>query len=145
MTFPPGLKHGTAFVVTKKDLDYLFKAGTQQVWNVRLPWVSPVPQTRIEKRLAEIEAVAKRGPFKPDWASITNGFKTPQWYRDAKFGLFIHWGAYSVPAFGSEWYPRNMYVTNSDEFKHHVATYGPQAKFGFKDFIPRFRAEKFDA
>ena len=145
MTFPEGLKHGTAFKATKKDLDYLFKVGTQQVANVRLPWVSPVSQLRIEKRLAEIDAVAKRGPFLPDWTSITNGFKTPKWYQDAKFGLFIHWGAYSVPAFGSEWYPRNMYVAGSDEFKHHVATYGAQAKFGYKDFIPQFKAEKFDA
>ncbi len=145
MTFPPGLKHGTAFVATKKDLDYLFKVGTQMVANVRLPWVSPVPQSQIVKRLLEIQAVANRGPFKPDWASITNGFRTPDWYRDAKFGLFIHWGAYAVPAFGSEWYPRNMYVAGSDEFKHHVATYGPQAQFGNKDFITRFKAEKFDA
>ncbi len=145
MTFPPGLKHGTAFVATRKDLDYLFKVGTQMVANVRLPWVSPVPQSQIVKRLLDIEAVANRGPFKPDWASITNGFRTPEWYHDAKFGLFIHWGAYAVPAFGSEWYPRNMYVAGSDEFKHHVATYGSQAQFGYMDFIPQFKAEKFNA
>ncbi len=145
MTFPVGLKHGTAFVATKKDLDYLFKVGTQMVSNVRLPWFSPVPQSQVVKRLLEIEAVANHGPFKPDWASITNGFKTPDWYRDAKFGLFIHWGAYAVPAFGSEWYPRNMYVAGSEDFKHHLATYGPQAKYGYKDFIPQFKAEKFNA
>jgi len=145
MTFPDGLKHGTAFKATRKDLDYLFKVGTQQVANVRLPWITPVSPSQIEKRLAEIDTVAKRGPFQPDWASVTNGFKTPKWYQDAKFGLFIHWGAYAVPAFGSEWYPRNMYVAGSDEFKHHVATYGSQAKFGYKDFIPQFKAENFDA
>jgi alpha-L-fucosidase len=145
MTFPAGLKHGTAFVATKKDLDYLWKVSTQMVSNVRLPWVSPVPQATINASLKEIEAVAKRGPCQPTWESITNLFQTPQWYRDAKFGLFIHWGAYAVPAFGSEWYPRNMYVAGSDEFKHHVATYGPQSKFGYKDFIPQFKAEKFDA
>jgi alpha-L-fucosidase len=145
MTFPDGLKHGTAFKATQKDLNYLFKVGTQQVANVRLPWVSPVPQAEIKKRLAAIEAVAKRGPFQPDWASITNGFRTPAWYQDAKFGLFIHWGAYAVPAFGSEWYPREMYVAGSKEFKHHVATYGSQAKFGYKDFIPQFKAGKFNA
>ena len=145
MTFPEGLKHGTAFPVTRKELNYLFQVGTQQVTGVWLPWVTPVPQSQIEKRLAEIKQVANRGPFKPDWTSITNHFRTPQWYRDAKFGLFIHWGAYSVPAFGSEWYPRNMYVAGSREFEHHLATYGPQSKFGYKDFIPRFRAEKFDA
>jgi alpha-L-fucosidase len=145
MTFPDGLKHGTAFKATRKDLDYLFKVGTQQVANVRLPWVSPVAPTQMEKRLAEIEAVAKRGPFQPDWASITNNLKVPEWYQDAKFGLFIHWGPYAVPAFGSEWYPRDMYVAGSKEFKHHVKTFGPQSKFGYKDFIPQFTAEKFDA
>jgi len=144
MAFPAGLKHGTAFVATKKDLEYLLKVGTQQVWNVRLPWVSPVSKETIERRLAEIHAVANRGPFKPDWASITNLFRLPRWYQDAKFGLFIHWGVYSVPAFGSEWYPRNMYVPGTPEFEHHLANYGPQARFGYKDFIPLFKAEKFD-
>ncbi len=145
MVFPAGLKHGTAFVAARKDLDYLFKVGTQMVTNVRLPWVSPLPPSDIKQRLVEIKSVATRGPFQPDWASITNRFKTPDWYRDAKFGLFIHWGAYSVPAFGSEWYPRNLYVPGSEEFRHHVATYGPQSQFGYKDFIPRFKAEKFNA
>lgn len=84
------------------------------------------------------------GPFQPTWASLEN-YKVPKWYLDAKFGIFIHWGAYCVPAFGNEWYPRNMYQQNSVEFKHHVATYGAQDKFGYKDFIPMFKAEKFDA
>ena len=70
--------------------------------------------------------------------------RLPEWYKDAKFGIFIHWGVYSVPAYGSEWYPREMYIQGSDVFKHHVATYGPQNKFGYKDFIPMFKAEKFD-
>jgi alpha-L-fucosidase len=68
----------------------------------------------------------------------------PEWYLDAKFGIFIHWGVYAVPAFGSEWYPRNMYRQGSREFEHHVATYGPQTEFGYKDFIPQFRAERYD-
>jgi hypothetical protein len=53
--------------------------------------------------------------------------------------------AYAVPAFGSEWYPREMYVQGSPEFKHHVATYGPQSQFGYKEFFQSFKAEKFDA
>ncbi len=145
MTFPPELKHGTAFVATKKDLDYLFKVSNSMVSGVSHAFVPKLFPAEIEARLATINAVAQRGPFQPDWASITNGFKTPDWYRDAKFGLFIHWGAYAVPAFGSEWYPRNMYVTNSPEFAHHIATYGPQSQFGYKDFFPLFKAEKFDA
>lgn len=83
------------------------------------------------------------GPFQPTWESLER-YTVPAWYLDGKFGIFIHWGVYSVPAFGNEWYPRNMYVQGSKEFAHHVATYGTQSTFGYKDFIPRFTAEKFD-
>ena len=69
----------------------------------------------------------------------------PGWYQDGKFGIFIHWGAYSVPAFANEWYPRNMYVAGSREYLHHREIYGDQATFGYKDLIDRFTAEFFDA
>ncbi len=81
--------------------------------------------------------------FEPTWESLKQ-YSAPQWYMDAKFGIFIHWGPYCVPAFGNEWYPRNMYLQGTPEFEHHVKTYGPQNKFGYKDFIPMFKAEKFD-
>jgi alpha-L-fucosidase len=84
------------------------------------------------------------GPFEPTWASLER-YTVPEWYVDGKFGIFIHWGPYSVPAFGNEWYPRNMYVRGTKEFAHHVETYGAQSQFGYKDFIPRFTAERFDA
>jgi len=99
---------------------------------------------KFEAWLKQIDEVVNRGPFKPDWKSLEN-FQVPAWYIDGKFGIFIHWGAYSVPAFGNEWYPRNMYVAGSKEFKHHVETYGPQSRFGYKDFLPMFKAEQFDA
>jgi alpha-L-fucosidase len=92
--------------------------------------------------LNEIDQADHQGPLRPDWESLQS-YQAPEWYRDAKFGIFIHWGAYSVPAFGSEWYPRLMYVKGSPEYKHHIATYGPQDKFGYKDFIPMFKAEHF--
>src|ERR1700730_14215911 len=82
--------------------------------------------------------------FQPTWKSLSR-YQVPEWYRDAKFGIFIHWGVYSVPAFGSEWYPRLMYQQGSAEFKHHSETYGAQNIFGYKDFIPLFKAEKFNA
>jgi alpha-L-fucosidase len=94
--------------------------------------------------LKEVDRVAHDGPFRPDWESLEK-YEVPEWYKDAKFGIFIHWGVYSVPAFGNEWYPRNMYRPESDEYKHHVATYGPVDKFGYKDFVPMFKAEHFDA
>jgi len=99
------------------------------------------PRTTI---LTEVDRVGHQGPFRPDWESLQK-YQAPEWYKDAKFGIFIHWGVYSVPAFGSEWYPREMYQQSSEEYKHHIATYGPQDKFGYKDFIPMFKAEHFDA
>ncbi len=94
--------------------------------------------------LEQVDKVDQQGPFRPDWESLQK-YEVPEWYKDAKFGIFIHWGVYSVPAFGNEWYPRNMYVPGSPEYQHHIATYGTQDKFGYKDFIPMFKAEQFDA
>jgi alpha-L-fucosidase len=93
--------------------------------------------------LKVVESAHAQGPFRADWESLEK-YQVPEWYRDAKFGIFIHWGVYSVPAFGSEWYPRLMYQAGTPEFKHHIATYGPQDKFGYKDFIPMFKAERYD-
>ncbi|RDS83749.1 alpha-L-fucosidase [Dyella monticola] len=93
--------------------------------------------------IARVDQHMNDGQFHPDWASLQH-YRSPAWYDDAKFGIFIHWGVYSVPAFGSEWYSRNMYQQGTPEFAHHVATYGPQSKFGYKDFIPMFKAEHFD-
>lgn len=85
-----------------------------------------------------------RGPFHAHWDSLGH-YQIPQWFRDAKFGIFVHWGIYSVPAFGNEWYSRNMYVQGSPAYEHQVATYGPESQFGYKDFIPLFRGEDFNA
>ena len=93
--------------------------------------------------LKDVDSADQQGPFRSDWESLRK-YEAPDWYKDAKFGIFIHWGAYSVPAFGNEWYPRNMYNKGSDEYKHHIATYGPQDRFGYKDFLPMFKAERFD-
>jgi alpha-L-fucosidase len=93
--------------------------------------------------LKEVENAGHQGPFRPDWESLQK-YEVPEWYKDAKFGIFIHWGVYSVPAFGSEWYPREMYRQGSEVYKHHIATYGPQDKFGYKDFVPMFKAKHFD-
>ena len=94
--------------------------------------------------LQDINTVIEKGPYQADWNSLGD-FSVPKWFQQAKFGIFIHWGLYSVPAFGNEWYARNMYRESHPEFTHHIKTYGPQKKFGFKDFIPLFQAEKFDA
>ncbi len=93
--------------------------------------------------LEKIEQVIAAGPYTDRWESLAK-HPAPEWFRDAKLGIFIHWGIYSVPAFANEWYSRNMYQQGTPEFEHHVKTWGPQKEFGYKDFIPLFRAEKFD-
>ena len=97
-----------------------------------------------EAYLKEIDRVIAEGPYKDNWVSLSN-HPEPTWYKNGKFGIFIHWGIYSVPAFSNEWYPRDMYLQGTPAFEHHVKTYGPQKEFGYKDFIPQFKAEKFDA
>ncbi|MDR1337185.1 MAG: alpha-L-fucosidase [Tannerella sp.] len=83
--------------------------------------------------------------FRPDWENMAANYRFPEWFTDGKFGIFIHWGPYAVPAFDSEWYARNMYNQGHRAYEHHIKTWGPQDRFGYKDFIPMFKAEKFDA
>lgn len=75
-----------------------------------------------------------------------NDFKheTPDWFRDAKFGLFFHWGPYSVAEFGNEWYSRNIYDKGHEARAYHEKTFGNTADFGYKDLIPLFTGEHFD-
>ena len=80
--------------------------------------------------------------YLPTWNSLKK-HRTPEWIDDAKFGIYFHWGVYSVPAHANEWYPHFMYRTLSN--KHHKDTYGDPSEFGYKDFIPLFKAEKFNA
>lgn len=97
----------------------------------------------LKPYLQQIEDVIQKGPFQDTWESLS-AYRVPEWYHRGKFGIFIHWGIYSVPAFGSEWYSRNMYIQGSEEYEHHIKTYGKHSEFGYKDFIPMFRAEKFN-
>ena len=98
----------------------------------------------MEKYLEIIEEVIAKGKYKDTWESLQQ-YRVPDWYEDVKFGIFIHWGIFSVPAFANEWYSRNMYIQGSPEYEHHIKTYGPQKDFGYKDFIPMFKAENFHA
>ncbi len=82
--------------------------------------------------------------IEPNWESLAKHEAAPEWFQDAKLGIYFHWGPYSVPAFGSAWYPRNMYIPDSSVNKHHLNTYGPVEEFGYEDFIPMFTAEHFD-
>ena len=83
--------------------------------------------------------------FEATWESLARVNEQPEWFKDAKFGIYFHWGPYSVPAYGSEWYPRYMYEKGNHIFEHHRKVWGSQDEFGYKDFIPLFTAENFDA
>lgn len=91
-----------------------------------------------------IDEVIANGKYKDDWASLCH-HKTPDWFTNGKFGIFIHFGLYAVPGFGNEWYSRSMYDKNCREFQYHIDNFGPQDKFGYKDFIPMFTLESFSA
>ncbi len=93
--------------------------------------------------LKKVDEIIAEGPYRDTWASLATA-KAPEWFSQKRFGIFIHWGLYSVPANSNEWYSRNMYIAGMPAFEHHVATYGPQSQFGYKDYIPLYRAERFD-
>jgi alpha-L-fucosidase len=97
----------------------------------------------LHRQLAQVDARIAHGPYRASWRSL-EAYRVPRWFRDAKLGIFIHWGVFSVPAFANEWYSRNMYVKGSLPYEYHRAVYGPQSKFGYKDFIARFTMAKFD-
>ena len=96
---------------------------------------APISESKISNSQLEYEA---------NWESLKQ-YQCPEWFRDAKFGIYFHWGVYSVPAYKTEWYSHYMYVKGHNISKHHVEKYGPLSEFGYKDFIPMFKAEKFDA
>src|SRR5690348_7942662 len=73
--------------------------------------------------------------YEPDFASLEKYNPAPEWFRDAKLGIYFHWGVYSVPAFANEWYPRTMYIAGSTENRHHLATYGTLAEWPYDHFI----------
>lgn len=99
----------------------------------------------------------KHPKYEANWESLQQ-YEIPAWFNDAKFGIFIHWGPYAVPAYGSEWYPRLMYMDTATfsaqldlkstgpnhVYLHHKQNWGDQKSFGYKDFIPMFKAENFN-
>jgi alpha-L-fucosidase len=106
-----------------------------------------------DRRTVEDTAVAKTqelaageplvpGPFQPTYESL-KAYQCPEWYQDAKFGIWAHWGPQGVGQIG-DWYARNMYVEGSGTYKYHVEKFGHPSKFGFKDIIQLWKAEKFD-
>ena len=78
------------------------------------------------------------GPFQPDWSSLA-AYRCPEWFRDAKFGIWAHWGRQCEPEHG-DWYARNMYIEGGADYKSHLAQYGHPSTDGFKDVIHQWKA-----
>lgn len=96
----------------------------------------------INEYLKTIDSVIENGKFKDNWESLSQ-FKMPSWYRENRFGIFVHWGVYSVPAHFSEWYPRLMYIKGHPAAVYHEKHYG--RNFEYRDFIEKFKPDKFNA
>ena len=120
----------------------------------------------VERAVKEIPSPMASGPVKPTWDSLEKNYTVPSWFKGAKFGIFMHFGIFSVPAHGSEWYEKFLYAGGDDNVLKvlfgndralgfndgprstrawHTEHFGPPDKFGYKDFIPMFKAEHFDA
>ncbi len=123
-------------------------------------------QRVVEDAVKQIQAPMAPGPVMPTWDSLKENYKVPSWFRGAKFGIFMHFGIFSVPAHGNEWYEKFLYAGGNDSVLKilggndlalgantgpnstrawHTEHFGPPEKFGYKDFIPMFKAEHFDA
>ena len=96
---------------------------------------NPVPFTNLP---------TATGVFAPTWQSLAANYRVPEWFRDAKFGIWSHWGPQAVPGEG-DWYARNMYLPKNPNYQFHATNYGHPSQFGYKDILPLFKAEKFDA
>ncbi|MDQ8180332.1 alpha-L-fucosidase [Pelagicoccus sp. SDUM812005] len=84
--------------------------------------------------------------YEPNWSSLSRHNDEPEWLSDAKLGIYFHWGVYTVPAYGSEWYPFHMYRPGTNDVKeYHRTNYGDPSEFNYHDFVPMFTGEHFDA
>lgn len=104
-------------------------------------WLSGAMGNNFLPALGSGELIEK-GPFKPTWESL-QGYQTPEWFRDAKFGMWAHWGPQCQPEHG-DWYARGMYEEGSSHYLYHLKKYGHPSKFGFKDVINEWKAENWN-
>ncbi len=104
-------------------------------------------EANIDRQLARMAQGVAAGPYQANWESLKAHREAPDWFRDAKIGIYFHWGVYAVPAYGNEWYAQRMHLKTgrNSYYEHHVKTYGEPDQFPYHNFIPDFKAEKFDA
>jgi alpha-L-fucosidase len=96
----------------------------------------------IAGMIGTISAQTQKQDFQPTFASLEKSNPVPEWFKDAKFGIYFHWGVYTVPAFGNEWYPRSMYIKGSPENKHHIETYGDPSQWPYNYFVTGAKDKK---
>lgn len=101
----------------------------------------PATPAIVNAAAAAVTTPLPGGPFAATWDSLEKNYRTPAWFHGAKFGIFLHWGVYAVPAYHNEWYEKHLYGADLD---WHTQHFGPPEKFGYKDFIPLFTQEKFN-
>src|SRR5471030_2254819 len=106
--------------------------------------MAAAPALILPRKSAAQDAIPEiaKGPFSGTAESLKD-YRIPEWFRDAKFGMWAHWGPQSAVEFG-DWYARFMYIQGSDQYNYHCEHYGHPSKFGMKDTIPLWKAEKFD-
>ncbi len=106
-----------------------------------LQWMGGAYSALALSKLAKGQA-AQGANFLPTRQSL-QGYRVPDWFRDAKFGIWSHWGPQSAIEDG-DWYARNMYMEGSDQYLYHVETYGHPTKVGYKDLVNNWKAAKWD-
>ncbi len=112
--------------------------------------IAAIPAAAMTGRMTELRAAGQAvtrsiaaGPFQPNWDSLTRGYQCPDWYRDAKFGIWAHWTAQCVPEQG-DWYARQMYIQGHPQYNHHLNTYGHPTRSGFMELDNRWKADKWE-
>ncbi len=96
----------------------------------------PVPVSEAQEKMIT-------GQYQPTWESLESGYQVPEWFRNAKFGIWAHWGPQCVEGSG-DWMARSMYQEGSKAWKYHREHYGHQSEVGFKDILPLFKAEHWN-
>ncbi len=105
-------------------------------------WKSGYSQENYQVRVNGNKEKMETGQFAPNWESLKQ-YKTPEWFKNAKFGIWAHWGPQCQPEQG-DWYARGMYEEGSRQYKWHVENYGHPSVFGFKDVINEWKAENWN-
>jgi alpha-L-fucosidase len=111
-------------------------AGIASDWRLPQTWAQAAAQAAPQYDIAP-------GPFQPTWESLESNYHLPDWYRDAKFGIWMHWGPQCQPGDG-DWYAKYLYDQGRPQYQFHLQKYGHPSKFGFKDVINQWKAEKWD-